>query len=75
MDRVELRSSELRENLSYCRARLRDPIANPEGIPVPGITSVHAFVDTGATECCIDALLAAQLKQKAGFWGSRCTRT
>ena len=29
--------------------------------PVPGITNVHALVDTGATECCIDDLLAVQL--------------
>src|ERR1700722_15263570 len=39
-----------------------DPAANPFGIPVPGITQVHALVDTGATECCIDSMLAAQLK-------------
>lgn len=38
-----------------------DPISNPHGVPVPGITGVQALVDTGATECCIDALLAAQL--------------
>jgi hypothetical protein len=35
--------------------------AGPPTIPVPGITDVHALVDSGATECCIDALLAAQL--------------
>lgn len=29
--------------------------------PVPGITNPNALVDTGATECCIDRLLAAQL--------------
>jgi predicted aspartyl protease len=41
-----------------------DPNHNPATIvpPVPGITDVHALVDTGATECCIDALLAVQLK-------------
>jgi hypothetical protein len=38
-----------------------DPVANPHGVPIPGITEVHALVGTGATECCIDALLAAQL--------------
>jgi predicted aspartyl protease len=30
-------------------------------IPVPGITNISALVDTGAGECCIDSLLAAQL--------------
>lgn len=29
--------------------------------PVPGITGIAALVDTGATESCIDSLLAAQL--------------
>jgi predicted aspartyl protease len=29
--------------------------------PVPGKTGLHALVDTGATESCIDSLLAAQL--------------
>ncbi len=29
--------------------------------PVPGIVDVQALVDTGASECCIDSLLAAQL--------------
>src|SRR5713101_4770100 len=29
--------------------------------PRPGVTGVHALVDTGASECCIDSLLAAQL--------------
>jgi predicted aspartyl protease len=29
--------------------------------PVPGMTGLHALVDTGATECCIDSLLGAQL--------------
>ena len=31
------------------------------GIPVPGIKGVVALVDTGATESCIDNLLAVQL--------------
>jgi hypothetical protein len=39
-----------------------DPVANPHGVPIPGITGVSALVDTGATECCIDSLLAVQLK-------------
>ena len=30
-------------------------------LPVPGLMNVHALVDTGATESCIDNLLAAQL--------------
>ena len=30
--------------------------------PIPGIEKVEALVDTGASESCIDALLAAQLK-------------
>lgn len=34
------------------------PFAAP---PVPGKTGLHALVDTGATESCIDSLLAAQL--------------
>jgi len=29
--------------------------------PLAGITGIHALVDTGATESCIDNLLAAQL--------------
>jgi predicted aspartyl protease len=29
--------------------------------PKPAITQVEALVDTGATECCIDTLLAGQL--------------
>jgi hypothetical protein len=33
----------------------------PPGIPVSGITDIHALVDTGVTECCIDSLLASQL--------------
>lgn len=39
-----------------------DPIANPHSIPTPGIAGVQALVDTGASECCIDSLLAVQLK-------------
>lgn len=41
-----------------------DPAFNsaPGGIPVAGITGINALVDTGATECCIDSMLAAQLK-------------
>jgi hypothetical protein len=30
-------------------------------VPVPGVRGLHALVDTGATESCIDSLLAAQL--------------
>src|SRR5438552_4156222 len=33
------------------------PIANP----TPGITAIRALVDTGASESCIDSLLASQL--------------
>jgi predicted aspartyl protease len=29
--------------------------------PTPGITGIHALVDTGATESCIDSTLASQL--------------
>jgi len=32
------------------------------GIATPGIKDVRALVDTGASESCIDSLLAAQLK-------------
>jgi predicted aspartyl protease len=41
-----------------------DPAFVP-GIPVmisiPGMAGIDALVDTGATECCIDSLLATQL--------------
>jgi predicted aspartyl protease len=30
-------------------------------IPIPGIKGIHALVDTGATESCIDSMLATQL--------------
>jgi predicted aspartyl protease len=30
-------------------------------VPAPGTTGVKALVDTGASECCIDQLLAASL--------------
>ena len=30
-------------------------------LPVAGITGINALVDTGATESCIDSMLAAQL--------------
>ncbi|HKV43592.1 MAG TPA: retroviral-like aspartic protease family protein [bacterium] len=30
-------------------------------VPVPGLRDVQALVDTGASECCIDSLLATQL--------------
>lgn len=33
----------------------------PKGIPIPGIRGIDALVDTGASESCIDNLLAAQL--------------
>jgi hypothetical protein len=35
--------------------------AQPWPVPTPGITGIHALVDTGATESCIDNLLAAHL--------------
>ena len=42
-----------------------DPLFQPSGAsvqtPVPAITGQHALVDSGASECCIDSLLAAQL--------------
>ena len=39
-----------------------DPSFRPGSTaPIPGITGVQALVDTGATECCIDNLLAASL--------------
>jgi predicted aspartyl protease len=37
------------------------PASDPPIVPVPGVTGIHALVDTGATESCIDNLLAAQL--------------
>ncbi len=41
-----------------------DPAYSPRKkvVPVSGITGVQALVDTGATESCIDDLLAAKLK-------------
>ena len=30
-------------------------------VPIPGIQGIAALVDTGAAECCIDSMLAAQL--------------
>jgi predicted aspartyl protease len=36
-------------------------VGSTESIPIPGITDLNALVDTGATESCIDSLLAAQL--------------
>jgi len=41
-----------------------DPNFNPQNaiqIPIPGIRGVRALVDTGASESCIDSMLAAQL--------------
>jgi predicted aspartyl protease len=42
-----------------------DPNFNPAIVngppPVPGMKGIQALVDTGATESCIDALLASQL--------------
>ena len=40
-----------------------DPTFVPtqQAAPVAGVTGLDALVDSGATECCIDALLAAQL--------------
>jgi predicted aspartyl protease len=35
--------------------------ANPINVPNPGIKNVEALVDTGATESCIDDMLAVQL--------------
>lgn len=37
-------------------------VQTPPALPVPGIKGLHALVDTGAGECCIDNLLASQLK-------------
>lgn len=33
----------------------------PPAEPAPGITDIRTLVDTGASECCIDSLLASQL--------------
>lgn len=40
-----------------------DPNFNPAQrmTPVAGITGIHALVDTGASESCIDSLLATQI--------------
>src|ERR1035437_1055782 len=47
-------------------------------VPTPGITGIHALVDTGASESCIDSLLATQLnlpvvdrRSIAGIGGSQ----
>jgi hypothetical protein len=37
------------------------PTSQPPVVPVAGLKGLHALVDTGATESCIDSLLAAQL--------------
>ena len=41
-----------------------DPAFDPSkpGVPVPGVKGLMALVDTGATESCIDSLLAASLQ-------------
>jgi hypothetical protein len=36
-------------------------IGKPPLIPVPGMRGIQALVDTGASESCIDSLLAARL--------------
>ena len=33
----------------------------PGSKPIPGMTGIHALVDTGAMESCIDSMLATQL--------------
>jgi hypothetical protein len=43
-----------------------DPLFQPNSTapvppPTPAITGQHALVDSGASECCIDSLLAVQL--------------
>jgi predicted aspartyl protease len=40
-----------------------DPDWDPakSGVPLAGMTGIAALVDTGATECCIDSVLATQL--------------
>lgn len=41
-----------------------DPNFNPQNlrqVPTPGIRNVNALVDTGATECCIDSMVATNL--------------
>lgn len=37
-------------------------VQDPPMLPKPSITKVEALIDTGASESCIDALLASQLK-------------
>ena len=39
----------LRVNIGFDASH--DPVANPTGVPIPGITDINALVDTGATEC------------------------
>jgi len=50
----------------------------PPSVPLPGLKGLHALVDTGAAECCIDGMLAAHLnlpkvdrRPVAGVHGSR----
>lgn len=45
----------LRVNIGF------DPAFKPDSVPAPGLTDLPALVDTGASESCIDSLLAAQL--------------
>ena len=61
----------LRVNIGF------DPAFKPGNVPVPGLTDLPALVDTGASESCIDSLLAAQLnlpiidrRQVSGAHGS-----
>ncbi len=61
-----------------------DPKFRPDtkAMPVAGISSIDALVDTGAAECCIDNLLAASLKlpimdrrQISGIGGKHMTNS
>ncbi len=37
------------------------PTNFPLSVPAPGVKGIHALVDTGASESCIDSMLASQL--------------
>lgn len=49
----------IRVSIGFDAAWKPDATTQP---PTPGITDVHALIDTGATESCIDNILASDLK-------------
>jgi predicted aspartyl protease len=48
-------------NIGFDPAYKTGTLNIPHPLPIPGITGIRALVDTGASQSCIDSLLAAQL--------------